>query len=172
MNRGSKIAIAALVTIVVVFAALAWTGMGKSTGPDRSITGFFQEYSDQDWEGAMTYTIVATMNGTAQSSYVMYLEAQSQDQTVHINSLSDQTSILSDEVKAAVDSGMATLSEGLGKGIMGWRAYHVNVTETFESWSTQKTSDFYVLVVQINDAWYLEPTSFQDDPANWIGAYA
>lgn len=171
ISKGNKIALAALAIIVVIVAAVAVTGMGKMSSPQATVTDFFSDYSDQNYQAAMAHTVVAKMGENAQKSYVIYLEAQGIDETVTINHMTDVTDGLTTEVTDAVGNGMANLAGELGIVIDDWAALYVNMTENKDSISTQVTSSFYLLVVHCDGAWYLEPTSFQTSTDNWVSVY-
>lgn len=172
ISKGNKIALAALAVIVIIVAAVALTGYGKVSSPQATVTDFFSDYSNQDYRAAMAHTVVAKMGDPAQEKYLIMLEAQSMDETVAINHMTDVTDGLSTEVSASVTNGMLNLAGELGIVIDDWAALFVNITENKDSISTQVTSSFYLLVVHIDNAWYLEPTSFQTSTENWIGVYS
>jgi hypothetical protein len=171
ISKGNKIALAALAIIVVIVAAVAVTGIGKVISPQATVTDFFSDYSNQDYEAAMAHTVVSKMGESAQQSYVIYLEAQGIDETVTINHMTDVTDGLSTEAYDAVSNGMTNLAGVLGIVIDDWTALYVNMTENKDSISTQVTSSFYLLVVHCDGGWYLEPTSFQTSTDNWITVY-
>ena len=172
ISKGNKIVLAALAVIVIIVAAVALTGFGRANSPQATVTDFFSDYSNQDYEAAMAHTVVAKMGESAQQSYVIYLEAQGMDETVTINHMTDVTDGLSTAVSDAVTNGMTNLAGELGIVIDDWAALYVNMTENKDSISTQVTSSFYLLVVHTDNAWYLEPTSFQTDTDNWISVYS
>jgi hypothetical protein len=171
MKRGTIILLVALVILVLLFGSIALTSKPKQANAEMTVSDFFAAYSADDFEAAMQHTIVAKMNSSAQQSYVIYMRAQALEGPLTINSITNVTGSLSTEVSAAITSGMATLSDNLGIGIDGWTALLVNVTETSSIDNAQANSDFYLLAVHMSGGWYVEPASFQNDPAGWIKEY-
>lgn len=172
MNKSTIIVLLVFIIIILLFASLALTGRTRESNAKITVSDFFADYDDKDFDAAMQHTIVVKMNSSAQYNYVLYLETQALDESVRINSISDVTGSLSAEVSAAITSGMNTLSDRLGIGIDEWTSLLVNVTETDSTVSKQTTSDFYLLVLHASGGWYMEPASFQNDPIKWIDEYA
>jgi hypothetical protein len=163
---------AVIVVAVLLFGAVALSGWGQGGSAQSTVSAFFSDYSDQDFDAAMQHTIVAKMNTSAQETYVVYLEAQATDASIDINHMTDVTDNLGDTVTNAINSGMATLGMEMGVTIDDWTALFVNMTETYASSNYQATSDFYLLVLHCNGGWYVEPASFQENADDWAKVYA